>query len=140
MRKSRRLSKMKSGMSMVPMINVAFFIMLMLMKISPFLNEAKVEVDVPQATSNEEQEDKEVTLILTSKMECVFEGKVVKFSELNDYLKNKTIDTSQVFVIKADKDVPYLWIKRAIKIGKMNKFKRIAIATRKVEEEGEGQE
>ncbi|MFH1283100.1 MAG: biopolymer transporter ExbD [bacterium] len=130
MQKKIKITQYQISSNIIPMINVAFCIMLILMVISPFLNESKIKVDVPEAASSEVKEENKITLTISSTGKWALEDREIKRSQLADHLRKRiALDISRILVIKADKSVPYHWVREALETAKANGVVRIAIAT-----------
>lgn len=128
----------ESKVDVVPIINVSLVVVLTLMLISPFLNNAVEEVDLPQARASEvdDQENLEITFTLEKKI-FVGEDEVV-FEELRPILASIfEMTPDAVAVIKADRKLLYGEVEKLIAEVEAAEAPHIAIATRKRTEEGE---
>ena len=128
----------ESKVDVVPIINVSLVVVLTLMLISPFLNNAVEEVDLPEARAGEvdDQENLEITFTLEKK---IFVGEdEVAFEELRPILASIfEMTPDAVAVIKADRKLLYGEVEKLIAEVEAAEAPHIAIATRKRVEEGE---
>ena len=141
MRKQSSLAKMKTGSNIIPIINVAFIIILILMLISPFLGESRIKIDLPESQSSEVQEEHKISITISNKGRLEIEDQHIEFSELAEYLNNRiALDLAQILVIRADKNVSYRWVRRVIETGRACGVAKIAIATEPKEASAELEE
>ena len=128
----------ESKVDVVPIINVSLVVVLTLMLISPFLNNAVEEVDLPEARAGEvdDQENLEITFTLEKK---IFVGEdEVAFEELRPILASIfEMTPDAVAVIKADRKLLYGEVEKLIAEVEAAEAPHIAIATRKRTAEGE---
>lgn len=135
MERRNAFSKLKTGTIMIPIINVAFIIILILMLIMPFLGEGKIKIELPEALSDEVQEERKITLTISEDGEWELEDRRIDRSELGVRLKERlTVDLVQMLVIRADKDVLYKWVREALETAKASGIAKIAIATKPKEQ------
>ncbi len=114
----------------VPIINVALVVVLTLMVISPFLNNSDLEVDLPEATTSETEDQDKVEIIFTREGELAVQEEPVDLASLQPILESYFDGhPSRIAVLKADEGIAYGDVERVIATIQRSGAPRIALAT-----------
>ena len=120
----------QTKISVVPIINVSLVIVLTLMTIAPFLNEAQ-EVSLPEARASEVDDADNVEITFTAEREIWVADVQLALEEVRPYLADLFAHAPEaVAVLKADRSLPYGEVERLIAEVESADASRIAIATR----------
>jgi len=126
----------ESKVDVVPIINVSLVVVLTLMLISPFLNNAVEEVDLPQANASEVDDEENLEITFTIDHKILVGDEEVAFEELRPILASIfEVTPDAVAVIKADRKLLYGDVEKLIAEVEAADAPRIAIATRQRTEE-----
>jgi len=121
---------LKSEIDLMPTINVALIVVLILLLISPFLGESRIKVDVPRASTSEVGEEQKITITLSRDGQISVDEKLITLEKLKPFLSQRfKIDPYSLMVIKADKNISYCQVETVLEIAKESGAGRIAIAT-----------
>lgn len=129
----------ESKVDVVPVINVSLVVVLTLMIISPFLNDTEHKVDLPEARASQ-MDDTDKTEIICTLDGFIYVGEdTLTLAEVTPLLTPLFADNPDaVAVVKADKGLMYGDVERVIAAVEAAKAGRIAIATGKKDEGGDG--
>ncbi len=127
----RSVNKMTAPKAdVVPIINVSLVVVLTLMVISPFLNQPDVEVDLPDATTTETEDQDKVEIIFTRSGEISVDEQSLTLDELQPVLSERfALSPSSMAVVKADQGIPYGQVEAVIAVIQKSGAPRIALAT-----------
>lgn len=126
----KRRYEFKSQMNIVPLIDVSLVITIVLMVIAPFLGISKIKVDLPQAKTNEFQEERQISVILTDSGELSVDEKKITWNALSRFLSQRLkLDPNSLVLIKVDRNLPYQKMEHLLDIIKESGAGRIALAT-----------
>ncbi len=127
----RSVNKMTAPKAdVVPIINVSLVVVLTLMVISPFLNQPDVEVDLPDATTTETEDQDKVEIIFTRSGEISVDELNLTLDELQPVLTERfALSPSSMAVVKADQGIPYGQVEAVIAVIQKSGAPRIALAT-----------
>jgi len=121
---------LKSEIDLMPTINVALIVVLILLLISPFLGESRIKVDVPRASTSEMGEEQKITITLSRDGRISVDEKLISLEKLKPFLSQRIkIDPDNLLVIKADKKISYGDVETILEIARECGVSRISIAT-----------
>lgn len=122
--------RMEAKTDVVPIINVSLVIVLTLMIISPFLNNSDLEVQLPEATTTETEDQDKVEIVMTADGRFSVQEAEVDFASLPAALADQFVNApSRMAVLKADKGIAYGDVERVIAVIQKAGAPRIALAT-----------
>ncbi len=114
----------------VPIINVSLVVVLTLMVISPFLNQPDIDVDLPDATTTETEDQDKVEIIFTRTGEILLDERSLTLDELQPVLSEHfALAPSSMAVLKADQGIAYGDVETVIAAIQKAGAPRIALAT-----------
>lgn len=117
----------------VPIINVSLVVVLTLMVISPFLNQPDIEVDLPDATTTETEDQDKVEIIFTREGRLAVADQEYALAELGPALEEIFAgEPSSMAVVKADQGIPYGDVEAVISAIQKAGAPRIALATEQI--------
>ncbi|MFH1259305.1 MAG: biopolymer transporter ExbD [Elusimicrobiota bacterium] len=121
---------LKTQINIIPVIDVSFVVVLILMIIAPFLNVSKVKMDLPKAQTSESKEEQQISVILNSNQELSVDEKRISWENLPKFLSQRLqIDPSSIVLIKVDRDLEYAKMEHLLDVVKESGANRIALAT-----------
>lgn len=121
---------LKTEIDLMPAINVALIVVLILLLISPFLGESRIKVDLPRASTSEMGQEQKITITLSRDGKVSVDEKLISLEKLKPVLSQRfKIDPDNLLVIKADKNISYGDVETVLEIAKECGVGRIAIAT-----------
>ena len=119
--------------NVTPIIDVALVLVIILLVTAPLLSVADLPVDLPQARTREAEDERNVSITLSSTGRLAVDDKIVSSQDLDRYLKEKLAQggNSDVLVVVGDNPrAPYSAVHRLLAQAKADGATRIAIATR----------
>lgn len=119
--------------NVTPIIDVALVLVIILLVTAPLLSVADLPVDLPQAHTREAEDERNVSITLSSTGRLAVDDKIVSSEDLDKYLRAKLSQPGNqdvLVVVRADSNAPYLDVKRLLAQAKADGATRIAIATR----------
>ena len=119
--------------NVTPIIDVALVLVIILLVTAPLLSVADLPVDLPQARTREAEDERNVSITLSSTGRLAVDDKIVSDEELDHYLRSKLSQRENedvLVVVRADSGAPYVAVKRLLNQAKAAGATRIAIATR----------
>jgi len=120
----------KTEIDLMPTINLALIVLLILMLISPFIGESRIKVELPRASTSETGEEQKITIALAGDGRISMDEKLISLEKLKPVLSQRLkIEPYNLVVIKADKSIPYGEVEVVLEIAKESGAGRIAIAT-----------
>lgn len=121
----------------VPIINVSLVVVLTLMVISPFLNQPDLDVDLPDATTTETEDQDKIEIVFTREGEISIDDRILVLEEVEPMLSERfALSPSSMAVIKADQGIPYGQVEAVIAAIQKAGAPRIALATEQAGGEG----
>lgn len=121
---------LKTEIDLMPAINLALIVLLILLLISPFLGQSRIKVDLPRASTSEMGEEQKITITLSRDGRVSVDEKLISLEKLKPVLSQRIkIDPDNLLVIKADKNISYGDVETVLEIAKECGAGRIAIAT-----------
>jgi len=119
--------------NVTPIIDVALVLVIILLVTAPLLSVADLPVDLPQARTREAEDERNVSITLSSTGRLAVDDKIVSSEQLDQYLRAKLAERSNedvLVVVRADSGAPYSAVKRLLAQAKADGASRLAIATR----------
>ncbi len=117
-------------MDQTPMADVIFLLLIFFMLSSSFVMQPGIKVKLPKAVTSESEIEKTVVLTITEDRKIYLDKKLVDIdilgTKLSSTFKKKGVS---VLVIKADRNVDFGIVVRAMDIAKLNGAEKIAVAT-----------
>jgi len=131
MRRTKQIEENSiAGINMVPVINVALVLVIVLIITAPILSIPNIPVNLPKAVTIEAKE-RNITISYGKDGRIAINTQVVSWEDLVPKLKYRLKENSKVLVIiRADKDIPYGEVEKIFDlVVKKAGAKRIAVAT-----------
>lgn len=119
--------------NVTPIIDVALVLVIILLVTAPLLSVADLPVDLPQARTREAEDERNVSITLSSTGRLAVDDKIVTSGELDRYLHSKLSQPGNenvLVVVRADSGAPYAAVRRLLNQAKADGATRLAIATR----------
>jgi biopolymer transport protein TolR len=124
--------------NVTPIIDVALVLVIILLVTAPLLSVADLPVDLPQARTREAEDERNVSITLSSTGALAIDDKVVTRELLVPALQArlaKSGNDNVLVVVRADSGAPYSEVKTLLEDARTAGAQRIAIATRQRTEE-----
>lgn len=131
MRRTKQIEENSiAGINMVPIINVALVLVIVLIITAPILSIPNIPVNLPRAVTIEAKE-RNITISYGKDGRIAINTQVVSWEDLVPKLKYRLRENSKVLVIiRADKDIPYGEVEKILDlVVKKAGAKKIAVAT-----------
>jgi biopolymer transport protein TolR len=119
--------------NVTPIIDVALVLVIILLVTAPLLSVADLPVDLPQARTREAEDERNVSITLSSTGRLAVDDKIVSSEDLDRYLRAKLAQGGNrdvLVVVRADSGAPFSAVHRLLAQAKADGATRIAIATR----------
>jgi len=130
---------MITRINVTPIIDVALVLVIILLVTAPLLSVADLPVDLPQARTREAEDERNVSITLSSTGHLALDDEVVPSEDLGALLHaklSKRENQNVLVVVRADSGAPYGAVRRLLQQAKAAGASRIAIATRQRTESG----
>jgi len=124
---------MITAINVTPIIDVALVLVIILLVTAPLLSVADLPVDLPQARTREAEDERNVSITLSSTGRLALDDEVVAPDALGALLRGKLSkreNENVLVVVRADSGAPYEAVRRLLNEAKAAGAARIAIATR----------
>ena len=124
---------MITKINVTPIIDVALVLVIILLVTAPLLSVADLPVDLPQARTREAEDERNVSITLSSTGRLAVDETVVSPEGLGTFLRGKLLERDNkdvLVVVRADSGAPYEAVRRLLSEAKAAGATRIAIATR----------
>ncbi len=124
---------MITKINVTPIIDVALVLVIILLVTAPLLSVADLPVDLPQARTREAEDERNVSITLSSTGRLAVDDQVVSAEDLSSLLRGKLSkreNENVLVVVRADSGAPYEAVSRLLSQAKAAGAVRIAIATR----------
>lgn len=119
-----------SSAALISFTDVIFLLIIFLLISSNFITHSGVKVDLPGASSHQNEYNKNVSLTITNDDVIYVNDEQISWENLVEALKKELIeDPEQVVVIRADEDVALKKVVKLIDYAKMSGSNRFFIAT-----------
>src|SRR2546428_12856839 len=124
---------MITKINVTPIIDVALVLVIILLVTAPLLSVAALPVDLPQARTREAEDERNVSITLSSTGRLAVDDQVVSAEGLGSLLRGKLSKRENeevLVVVRADSGAPYEAVSRLLKAAKAACAPHLAIATR----------
>src|SRR5437773_7359492 len=125
--------------NVTPIIDVALVLVIILLVTAPMMSVADLPVKLPQATTREAENERNVSVTLGSNGSLALDDKVVTEPELRARLMARLAEPGNanvLVVVRADSAAPYARVRSLLTIARQAGAQRIAIETRQRVEAG----
>jgi len=119
--------------NVTPIIDVALVLVIILLVTAPLLSVADLPVDLPQARTREAEDERNVSITLSSTGRLAVDDQVVSAEDLGQLLRGKLSERGNenvLVVVRADSGAPYEAVSQLLKAAKAAGASHLAIATR----------
>jgi biopolymer transport protein TolR len=119
--------------NVTPIIDVALVLVIILLVTAPLMSVADLPVDLPQARTREAEDERNLSITLSSTGRLAVDDKMISDAELGGYLRAKLTEQGNqnvLVVVRADSGAPYEAVAHLLGQAKAAGATRIAIATR----------
>ena len=130
---------MITRINVTPIIDVALVLVIILLVTAPLMSVADLPVDLPQARTREAEDERNVSITLSSTGRLAVDDKMISDQDLGPYLRaklSKPENQNVLVVVRADSGAPYEAVRHLLTQAKAAGALRIAIATRQRTETG----
>jgi biopolymer transport protein TolR len=124
---------MITKINVTPIIDVALVLVIILLVTAPLLSVADLPVDLPQARSREAEDERNVSITLSSNGALAVDEDIVSAEELRPALQSRLARSGNeavLVVVRADAGAPYSSVRQLLEVARAAGATRIAIATR----------
>jgi len=124
---------MITKVNVTPIIDVALVLVIILLVTAPLLSVADLPVDLPQARTREAEDERNVSITLSTSGRLAVDDQVVSAEGLGSLLRGKLSkreNENVLVVVRADSGAPYEAVRRLLNEAKAAGATRLAIATR----------
>ncbi|PAF53872.1 TonB system transport protein ExbD [Helicobacter sp. 13S00482-2] len=117
------------GLNIVPFIDIMLVLLAIVLSVSTFIAQGKIEIDLPQADSAQKKnDDKKVSIVVDANNVIYLDDKPVSIEELKDLIHNT--DSKTLIELKSDKDSKFETFVKIIDLLKENNHENFAISTK----------
>jgi biopolymer transport protein ExbD len=119
--------------NVVPMIDVSLVLVIILLVTAPLMTVADLPVDLPQAQTREAEDERNVSITLSSTGALAVDEEIVTREALPGVLQNHLAQSGNqdvLVVVRADSDAPYQTVQGLLQDARAAGATRLAIATR----------
>lgn len=125
-----RPKRKRGQIGIIPLIDIAFFLLIFFMVAGSIESFDVVDVELPQAQTGEIAEVSEVMIILGAHDEMILDDLQLTPTELHDRLKARlSLNPNQEVVIKADASVPAIRVINVMDAVQLAGGKKVTMAT-----------
>ena len=131
-------SELITRVNVTPIIDVALVLVIILLVTAPLLSVADLPVDLPQATTREAEDERNISITLGSHGELAVDETIVGRESLTDMLRSRLGEEGNkdvLVVVRADSGAPYAEVRDLLEKARAAGAERLAIATRQKAEE-----
>lgn len=125
--------------NVTPIIDVALVLVIILLVTAPMLSVADLPVNLPQAQTRESEDERNLSITLSSSGELALDETRVARENLTDAIRAqlaKKGNENVLVVVRADADAPYSTVRGLLDDARDAGARRIAIATKQKTGEG----
>jgi biopolymer transport protein ExbD len=126
-----------SGVNIVPVIDLCLVLLVILLILSPMMDDAPVDVTLPKAHISKEEQENNITITVDPAGNMAVNTTAVELTDLGAEIRRqlRTRDPNVVVVIRADEHVKYGGLTDLMKIAKEAGAQYVALGTRDINEE-----
>jgi biopolymer transport protein ExbD len=124
---------MITKINVTPIIDVALVLVIILLVTAPLLSVADLPVDLPQARSREAEDERNVSITLSTTGAIAIDEDIVTRADLRSALQArlaKSGNETVLVVVRADTGAPYSAVRQILEEARAAGATRLAIATR----------
>ncbi|TMQ63289.1 MAG: biopolymer transporter ExbD [Candidatus Eisenbacteria bacterium] len=124
---------MITKINVTPIIDVALVLVIILLVTAPLLSVADLPVDLPQARSREAEDERNVSITLSTAGAIAIDEDIVSADELGPALQARLAKSGNegvLVVVRADAGAPYSAVHHLLEVARAAGATRLAIATR----------
>jgi biopolymer transport protein ExbD len=132
-RRAVNQSELITRVNVTPIIDVALVLVIILLVTAPLLSVADVPVDLPQATTREAEDERNISITLGVHGELAVDENMVTPQTLEETLRARLAEDGNdnvLVVVRADSGTPYGSIRELLEKARSAGARRLAIATR----------
>jgi len=136
--KFRKSSEEEPNISLAPLIDIVFLLLIFFMVTSHFDIASGVRIELPQVQQKiiSEEEDNRINLVIEKTGQIYIKGEMVEMESLQKILEKMVKEKSSVYLIlQADKNVPHGKVVEIMDLAKSSGVHSIIIAARWKSEE-----
>jgi biopolymer transport protein ExbD len=119
--------------NVTPIIDVALVLVIILLVTAPMMSVADLPVNLPAAHTREAENERNVSITIGSHGEVALDDHRVPAGNLRDALTRRLArpgDDGVLVVVRADRETPFVDVRRTLDDARAAGAKRLAIATR----------
>jgi biopolymer transport protein ExbD len=132
-----RLSGERHGLiakiNVVPLIDVCLVLVIILLVTAPMMVQSDLPVDLPQARTREAEDERNVSITLSSNGDLAVDNERVSRETLGATLQLRLAEKGNndvLVVVRADSNAPYVAVREILDQARAAGAQRVAIATR----------
>ncbi len=132
MRRSPR-PQLITSINVVPIIDVSLVLVIILLVTAPLMSMADLQVNLPQARTREAEDERNVSITLSSDGRVAIDQQVIARGALGAALRAKLTQPGNgdvLVVVRADSGAPYSAVRSLLSDARTAGATRLAIATR----------
>jgi len=122
-----------SKINVVPLIDVCLVLVIILLVTAPMMVQSDLPVDLPQARTREAEDERNVSITLSSSGDLAVDDERVSRETLGATLHSRLSEKGNddvLVVVRADSNAPYLAVRELLDEARAAGAQRVAIATR----------
>ena len=119
--------------NVTPIIDVALVLVIILLVTAPLLSVADLPVNLPQAQTRESEDERNLSITLSSSGDLALDDDLMTRSSLGPALHERLAERENdnvLVVVRADSDASYASVRELLETARAAGAKRLAIATR----------
>lgn len=125
----------KDGLNLVPFIDIMLVLLCIVLSISTFIAQGKIEVELPKSESGvKKTEEKPILIAIDENSKIYFDDVEVSKDDLKSKIAD--IDDNKLIVLKSDKNAKFDSFVSVIDILKLKKHQNFAIQTEVLQNAG----
>jgi biopolymer transport protein TolR len=129
--------EMITKVNVTPIIDVALVLVIILLVTAPMMSVADLPVDLPQARTREAEDERNVSVTISSDGQFAVDETTVLPERLRVTLEKRLAEPGNagvLVVVRADTGVPFVTVRHTLEDARAAGAQRIAIATRQLTE------
>lgn len=121
--------KRGEGLNIVPFIDIMLVLLAIVLSVSTFIAQGKIEIDLPQADSAQKKnDDKKVSIVVDASNTIYVDDKPESIEDLKELIRDT--DPKTLIELKSDKDSKFETFVKIIDLLKENNHENFAISTK----------
>lgn len=121
--------KRGEGLNIVPFIDIMLVLLAIVLSVSTFIAQGKIEIDLPQADSAQKKnDDKKVSIVVDANNTIYVDDKPESIEDLKELIKDTNPKT--LIELRSDKDSKFETFVKIIDLLKENNHENFAISTK----------